>query len=275
MRTKPALLMVPVIAAALALGACGDDDDTEAAATTEAPAASDSTSAAATTTATSEDLDKYCSTAVALEAAAAEGGGEEDPEANKAFAATLLPFLHDMEASAPASMKPMVSGLIPAAEAAAETGDVSAFETPEFTADLNELHAAGVESCEWATTDVELNEYHFMGVPATLPQGVMSFELSNTGKEPHVMDIVRKNDGVTESFEEILALPEEEAFAKVTTVGGGFVAPGETSYALVDFAPGEYLALCPLPVGWVDMSGPPPDGAPHFTEGMLHEFTVE
>jgi hypothetical protein len=90
-----------------------------------------------------------------------------------------------------------------------------------------------------------------------------------------VIDIVRKNDGVTESFEELLALPEEEAFTKVTSVGTGFAPPGESGYVLVDLAPGEYLALCPLPVGWVDMSGPPPEDAPpHFTEGMSNEFTV-
>ncbi len=283
MRTKLVLLMAPMLAAGLALGACGDDDDTEAAATTDAPAASDApvtTSGGDTTAAGGEDLEQFCSTAVALEVAAAAGGGgegEPDPEANKAFAASLIPFLTDMEASAPASIKPMVAKITPLAEAAAESGDISSldtFESPEFLADLNELHAAEVESCEWATTAVDMQDYHFMGLADSLPVGVHSFEISTSGNEPHLMDIVRKNDGVTESFEELLALPEEEAFAKVTSVGSGFAAPGESSYVLVDFAPGEYLAVCPLPVGWVDMSGPPPDGAPHFTEGMLHEFTV-
>jgi len=283
MRTQPtkrrvALLMAPVLAAGLALGACGGDDDTSAAAT-DAPAASDApatTTGGDTTAAVAiEDVEKFCSSAVGLEAAAATfSGEEEDAEANKAFAGSLVPFLSDMAASAPSSIKPLVTAVAPVVATAAESGDVSVFEAPEFTSALNELHAASLEGCEWATTDVEMKEYHFMGLPDSLPSGVMSFELTNTGNEPHVIEIVRKNDGVTESFEELLALSQEEAFAKVTSVGSGFAAPGESSYVLVDFAPGEYLALCPLPIGWVDMSGPPPDAAPHFTEGMSHEFTV-
>lgn len=282
MRTQPtkrrvAMLMAPVLAAGLALGACGDDDDTEAAATTEAEAAA--TSAPADTIAAGEDLDAFCTAAVGLEGAAAASpdSGEEGPdvEANKAFAASLIPFLTEMEASAPAAIKPQVAAIIPLAEAAADSGDASTFETPKFNADLNELHGAEVESCAWASTDVEMQDYHFMGLPESLPTGVTSFELSNTGNEPHVMVLVRKNDGVTETFEEILALPEEEAMALVTDVGEGFAMPGESSYLLADLTSGEYLALCPIPVGWVDPSGPPPEDAPpHFVEGMFHEFTV-
>jgi hypothetical protein len=44
---------------------------------------------------------------------------------------------------------------------------------------------------------------------------------------------------------------------------------------LADLAPGEYLAMCPLPTGRIDMSAPPPDGAPHSTHGMTHQFVVE
>jgi hypothetical protein len=105
--------------------------------------------------------------------------------------------------------------------------------------------------------------------------GVHSFGLTNDGKEPHMMVLSRKNDGVTESFDEPAAMPEEEALTKATIVGQGFAAPGESGHVLADLAPGEYLAMCPPPTGWFDMSGPPPDGPPHLTQGMTHQFVVE
>jgi hypothetical protein len=120
-----------------------------------------------------------------------------------------------------------------------------------------------------------MRDHSFTGLPESLDAGVHSFELTNGGNEPHVMVLIRKNDGVTESFGELAAMPEEEALTKATIVGQGFAAPGESSYVLADLAPGDYLAMCPLPAGWVDMSAPPPDGPPHFTHGMTHQFVVE
>ena len=49
----------------------------------------------------------------------------------------------------------------------------------------------------------------------------MSFKFTNEGAEDHELAIARKNDGVTESFDELLALPEEEAMTKVTFVTAG------------------------------------------------------
>ena len=46
---------------------------------------------------------------------------------------------------------------------------------------------------------------------------------------------------------------------------------------VADLAPGEYIALCFIPVGTSmshDGEFVEGTGAPHFTEGMQHEFTV-
>ena len=64
------------------------------------------------------------------------------------------------------------------------------------------------------------------------------------------MAIMRKADGVTQSWEEILALPQEEAEALVVQVGGAF-APNKDAkgLAVVDLVPGDYVATCFVPAG--------------------------
>ena len=144
-------------------------------------------------------------------------------------------------------------------------------------------------------------DYHFEGLPTSVPAG-SSLTLTNAGAELHEIILVRKNDGVTESFDELLALPEEEAFQKVTTAGVLFAAPGQSASMGIDAtgapAPmesitlvdeGEYLAICFIPQGTTEMpdfsaeappsSGAPaastaPQGPPHFLLGMKQEFTV-
>ncbi|MEJ7722307.1 MAG: hypothetical protein WKF58_18585 [Ilumatobacteraceae bacterium] len=57
--------------------------------------------------------------------------------------------------------------------------------------------------------------------------------------------------------------------------------PGETGHTVVDLTAGDYLAICFIPVGTTpekmsEMEGQegPPEGKPHFLEGMQLEFTV-
>ena len=60
---------------------------------------------------------------------------------------------------------------------------------------------------------VTAQDYHFEGLPSSVPAGT-SLTLTNAGHEVHELLVVRKNDGVTESFDELLALPQEEALQK-------------------------------------------------------------
>jgi hypothetical protein len=78
-----------------------------------------------------------------------------------------------------------------------------------------------------------------------------------------------------------LALPEEEVESAVTFAGVAFAAPDAEAFAVVDLEPGSYVMVCFLPVGAtpevmaeMEATGEEPDGAPHFTQGMVHEFTV-
>lgn len=79
----------------------------------------------------------------------------------------------------------------------------------------------------------------------------------------------------------------------VTPTAFAFAFPGNVSYSTADLTPGRYFALCFLPDGATPevlmqleeagVDGPedtiPADfevelGPPHFTKGMIHEFTV-
>ena len=115
-------------------------------------------------------------------------------------------------------------------------------------------------------------DFSFEGIDDEYEAGSMSFKFTNEGAEDHEIAIARKNDGVTESFEELLALPEEEAMTKVTFVTRGFASAGETGYATGVLEPGEHIAVCFIPQGTIgETEG---TGQPHFMLGMSQEFTV-
>ena len=125
-------------------------------------------------------------------------------------------------------------------------------------------------------------DYAFQGIPPTATVGT-SFSLRNEGQEAHELVLVRKNPDVTLSFDELLALPEDQALNQVAFLGQVAANPGETASGTVTAdAPGDYLAICFIPQGLTQLPegslGPDaslPAGAPHFTLGMRQEFTVQ
>jgi hypothetical protein len=268
------MVLAGLAVAGLLAAGCGDDDDTASSAATT----SDDAAAAGASTGT----DAYCDAALAIETAAepdidfATATEEEIAEASKTFAVeTMRPLADDLLAAAPPELPVDLQVQSDALDLVAETGAFSAFETPEVVAASEATHAYDLETCGWATVGVDAADYSFAGLPDQLDAGVVSFELTNGGTEVHEMVLLRKNDGVTESFDELLTLPEEEAMEKVTMVGlAGPVPPGEAGYAVVDLDAGEYLAACFIPVGTLSFDGPPPEGPPHMMQGMVHRLTV-
>lgn len=127
-------------------------------------------------------------------------------------------------------------------------------------------------------------DYAFSDVGATLT-GPVSFTFKNEGQDVHELVLVRKNDDVTETFQELLAMPEEASAEKIGFMGVAMAAPGATApETIAADQPGQYLMVCLIPQGTTsipsmapDASGPPEglgDGPPHFTLGMLREFTM-
>lgn len=215
--------------------------------------------------ASSPEAEEFCVAAVAAEAAVLS----EDPDAiGRAFDAIV--------AAAPADIAATVETVIATAES----------EGPEFATAYAEMITFMKANCGYAELDVAGSNYAFGGLPDEVAAGPTIVTFENIGTEVHEMIVVRIHDDVTESLDELLALPEEEAETMTTFIGIAFAFPGDTAYALLDLSPGRYAALCFLPEGAApevisQMDGPesstPPGvelGPPHFVLGMVHEFDV-
>lgn len=114
-------------------------------------------------------------------------------------------------------------------------------------------------------------------MPAEVAAGTVKLRFANEGAELHEAVHVVKKEGVTESWDELLELPEEASRAKIEYVGGGFALPGSFDVGIHDWEPGEHLLICFLPEGATREafeSGEEPDGRPHSALGMKHEFIV-
>jgi hypothetical protein len=243
------------IVAALALigGACGDDDD---------DAATDDTTQETTETteqaAGGEDVAAFCETRVGLE----QAFNAEQPDA-----AAITGLLGDLEASAPSELAANATGLSGVLATAAESGG-DPTEDPAFGENIGPIDEFTLTECGYETVAATGVEYSFEGVPETVPAGIVGFELINDGAEPHEMVILRINDGVTGTVEELLALPEEEAMQNLTFVGAAFAEPGQSGATFPELEAGRYAAACFVPVGGGE------EGPPHFMQGMMAEFEV-
>lgn len=174
-----------------------------------------------------------------------------------------------------------------AATAVATCGGVGASPPGDASPSVDASGAAGSPPASGAAADITVSavDYRFEGMPATVESGTV-LGLRNDGQELHEMAVYRRNDDVTQSFEDILALPPDEGIKLVTEAGVVFAAPGEEAADTVTVTePGDYVMLCFVPVGMKELPSqdpnaspggtPPADGPPHFTQGMIHTFTVE
>ena len=298
-RNRPLTALALVAGLTLTATACGGDDDdaadvTAAPVATAAPATAPATDAPATDAPTTDapatdapTTDAPTSDAPTTEAPTTDPAGEGDAatfcaaemeiEAAVQTEGDPMPAVEAALAAAPADVKPALQGVVDAFS----TGDT---ESPAFTEPYAEMMEWMKANCGYTSLEVTTTEYAFAGIPDEVPAGPAIITMTNLGEEFHEVLLMRKNDGVTESFEELLALPEDEAMTKVTMAGAAFGPPGEESHGVANLEPGEYLAICFLPEGATpelmeQMEGPesslPPEaGPPHFTHGMLFEFTV-
>jgi hypothetical protein len=129
---------------------------------------------------------------------------------------------------------------------------------------------------------VVAKEYVFEGLPSTIPVGT-TLTLDNQGQEVHMMLVARMNDGVTLSWDDLLALPGNEGNQYVTFQDPLVAAPGAVAEGSILISQeGSYGVFCFIPQGTTSMDalsaspGPSaaPAGPPHFLLGMRQEFTV-
>lgn len=221
---------------------------------------------------------EFCETYANGEALVNNGPGEDV----EAWTSDVLASLDAADAQAPDELQGAVGVITGAIRPAIEAGDEEILyegtETQEFSEAAATIDGYMETECGWDVVDVTAIDYAYDADLDDLSPGYVGLKFENAGTEIHEMVMVRINDDTTESVEELLELPEEEALSKVSFVGVAFGEPGSSDTLFTDLTPGNYAVFCFLPVGSTDMealeSGAV-DGPPHFTQGMLREFTVE
>ncbi len=202
---------------------------------------------------------------------------EQIAAAVEAHNAALEPLLAEAAATAPAAIASDVETVVALIRSSLASGDDLASNATYRAAD-ERVDVFIADSCGYATFNVSAVEYAFEGLPSSMRAGRATFEFTNDGAEIHEMVVFRINDDVTETVDELLELPEEEALAKVEFAGSTFGAQGETDVETLELRAGRYVALCFVPVGTTEVESPDgnaePLGPPHFTEGMQATFNV-
>ena len=244
-RWTAALLVLPLM---FSVAACGDDDDAD-----DDAAPADASSG--------DDAQAVCEPFFSV---LSDFNAEPSEE-------STLPKLDELEAVDAGEIEDDLQVIIDGARSSLETGDDTALETDEFHAAGEVVDAELYDTCD-ADEKIEVSaiDYGFEGIPDELDAGRVFFRLTNdtTHGEEHEIGIAKKKDGVTDSWDDILADPEASE-DKVEFMGGAFAPEeGATAVAFTDLDAGEYIAVCFIPVGGAE------EGQPHFMEGMRHEFTV-
>ncbi|GAA2543491.1 hypothetical protein [Pseudonocardia hydrocarbonoxydans] len=266
MTTHPTRRGAAVLAAAallVTLAACGGAPATAPAAPAPAPA---------------DRTPEFCSALVQIESVFASSPPPEalPPEALQGVLAQQLqalgPLFTTAQETAPAEIKDSVDTLVETSTQSLSTGDFSGTESPAFAAAEDEVDATALADCGFEETSVTAVDFEFQGLPDSLPAGQSAVTLTNEGEDFHEIVLARINDDVTLPVADVLALPMEEALASVQLVGIVFAAPGESDTSFIDATPGRYVAACFLPEGTTPTTEG--TGPPHFTLGMLREFTV-
>jgi len=244
-----------VLTLAGGIAACGDDDDE----TTETTEAAGGENAA------------FCDSVVEVNSAVSQTELEEgSPEADIVAAGeTLAPLFGSIAENAPEDLAATAGELNDAVQPLTE-GDAEAFNQDSTFETYTGFLADAVDACEFDTVDVTGVDYAFEDVPETIEAGTVAFNFTNAAEsEEHEMIVFRRADGVTLGFEELLELSEEESADKIEFKTAAFAPPGAEGATLAELDPGAYAMICFIPVGGGE------DGPPHFTEGMIQEFSVE
>ena len=153
----------------------------------------------------------------------------------------------------------MLAACAPASKpTTAPTSKPKPTEVPaEPTADAAILPEIKIDAADYSYTASE-----------TVATGWVRVILTNSGTEPHHVQFLRLNDGVTvQQFEDALKQAEGPALAMTKQVGGvGAIHPGGSAQSVINLPAGEYVILCLIPS--------PADKVAHHAKGMIKSLTV-
>ncbi len=244
------LALVALVGAA----ACSDDDDASAdptSSTTEAPATTGGDESAMP----AEACDGYAALSAAMTG---------DPSA-------AAGAIEQFESSLPESLAAHGATVAESLRGACE-GDEAAMGSPELTEAYAAIGDAVFEGCDAAgRMDVAGVDYGFEGLPASVPSGRIAVRFTNdsSNAEPHEMVVLRRTDAMTQSLDELAHMSPDELMPIAEMAGVVFAEQPETaSTSLLELEPGDYVAICMIPVGGGEQ------GSPHAAHGMIAEFEV-
>lgn len=121
-----------------------------------------------------------------------------------------------------------------------------------------------------AIPEVAINAGDFSyTAPDSINAGWARIKLTNTGQEPHHVQFLRLNDGVTlAQFQDALKNGPGPALAVSKEMGGvGAIGANLTAQAILNLQAGEYVILC-----FVES---PSDHLPHLAKGMIKPISVK
>ena len=172
----------------------------------------------------------------------------------------------------------LMAGVVALALVAAACGDDSDSSSATSGAAATTAAAVATTAAAPATTaaapepratevDLTAADYSYTGVPESIPAGLVTVSIDNTGAEEHQATIIRLNDDVTlQQALGAFATDEREGLKLITVHGGpNGVAPGGSQATTQELEPGNYVFACFIPSA---------DGIPHAAKGMLQPFTV-
>ena len=283
-RSRSLLTAVAAVGLTLSVGlsACGSDDDKDASTKVTDDTATTVAKADPAGDTTKDFCANYVAVNLAVNGMPGNQGGPDAPQPSKAelkswyeknVAATIESIKGDVPDEISSDMKAMLDAVTPIGV----SGDASKMGSPAVSESQANVDAWVTDSCDNVTVhDVKAVDYGYEGLPKTAEAGLTAFALTNTSThgEMHEMAVLRKNDGVTKSFTELLKLPEDQAMQNIEIKGITFAEPGKVGTGYADLDPGEYLAICFIPKG-ASEAKPDGDGPPHFMLGMQQEFTVK
>lgn len=186
--------------------------------------------------------------------------------------------LADVQAAVPEEIAAPAEVVVAAASQAL-TGDFSGFDTPEFQTSVSEVDNWVFDQCAFDTKlEVQAVDWAFGAIPLEVPAGTAAFRLNNLGAELHEIQIIRMAEGTTESFEELLpmlAMEDPAAMEKIVFVAGGFSpGPDTPGVAFANLEPGEYAAICFIPIGTMQSAMEEPATEDTASEGTAAEGTA-
>lgn len=200
---------------------------------------------------------------------------EEPAELATWYPETGAPIVAEVREYAPVEIADAVNTYMDGTEESATSGDSTAMFSAEMSDAVTTIYPSLAEGCGITVVSALLTDYDFGGVPETLSAGPTAFVILNDSEEgeAHEMVVMRVNDDVDLTIDELLEYPEEELDQFATFVNEvETTGPDVASGMVVDLTPGRYLYACYVTTGSVD--GVEGTGPPHTTEGMGGEFTV-